>query len=141
MITVFLRLRSLVKRPLLLAPVTILIVGLLGLGLWVGAFRDEGGGPAPSPTAASGTPSAPGEAVREPTRSPTATATPGTRTATAIPGTPTATGTPAGRPAASPTAVPSTPSEVPEAAWERSEERRVGKECVRLCRSRWSPYH
>ena len=22
-----------------------------------------------------------------------------------------------------------------------SEERRVGKECVRLCRSRWSPYH
>ena len=29
-------------------------------------------------------------------------------------------------------------------AWllrQRSEERRVGKECVRLCRSRWSPYH
>ena len=26
--------------------------------------------------------------------------------------------------------------------WEaRSEERRVGKECLRLCRSRWSPYH
>jgi inosose dehydratase len=23
----------------------------------------------------------------------------------------------------------------------RSEERRVGKECVRRCRSRWSPYH
>ena len=23
----------------------------------------------------------------------------------------------------------------------RSEERRVGKECIRLCRSRWSPYH
>jgi polyketide synthase PksN len=23
----------------------------------------------------------------------------------------------------------------------RSEERRVGKECRRLCRSRWSPYH
>ena len=23
----------------------------------------------------------------------------------------------------------------------RSEERRVGKECERLCRSRWSPYH
>ena len=22
-----------------------------------------------------------------------------------------------------------------------SEERRVGKECLRLCRSRWSPYH
>ena len=27
------------------------------------------------------------------------------------------------------------------AADRRSEERRVGKECVRLCRSRWSPYH
>jgi malonyl-CoA O-methyltransferase len=26
-------------------------------------------------------------------------------------------------------------------AWARSEERRVGKECRRLCRSRWSPYH
>ena len=26
------------------------------------------------------------------------------------------------------------------AGW-RSEERRVGKECLRLCRSRWSPYH
>ena len=26
--------------------------------------------------------------------------------------------------------------------WEvRSEERRVGKECVQPCRSRWSPYH
>ena len=25
--------------------------------------------------------------------------------------------------------------------WIRSEERRVGKECLRLCRSRWSPYH
>ena len=23
----------------------------------------------------------------------------------------------------------------------RSEERRVGKECQRMCRSRWSPYH
>ena len=23
----------------------------------------------------------------------------------------------------------------------RSEERRVGKECAGLCRSRWSPYH
>src|SRR3546814_18077986 len=27
------------------------------------------------------------------------------------------------------------------AAQERSEERRVGKECVSTCRSRWSPYH
>ena len=25
--------------------------------------------------------------------------------------------------------------------FERSEERRVGKECSELCRSRWSPYH
>ena len=25
--------------------------------------------------------------------------------------------------------------------WARSEERRVGKECAILCRSRWSPYH
>ena len=28
-----------------------------------------------------------------------------------------------------------------EEAFRRSEERRVGKECLRLCRSRWSPYH
>src|SRR3546814_2631597 len=27
------------------------------------------------------------------------------------------------------------------AAIDRSEERRVGKECVITCRSRWSPYH
>src|SRR3546814_15256460 len=27
------------------------------------------------------------------------------------------------------------------AAFLRSEERRVGKECVSTCRSRWSPYH
>src|SRR3546814_12595293 len=27
------------------------------------------------------------------------------------------------------------------AAGMRSEERRVGKECVSTCRSRWSPYH
>ena len=25
--------------------------------------------------------------------------------------------------------------------WFRSEERRVGKECIAWCRSRWSPYH
>src|SRR3546814_18029303 len=25
--------------------------------------------------------------------------------------------------------------------WGRSEERRVGQECVSTCRSRWSPYH
>jgi uncharacterized protein len=29
----------------------------------------------------------------------------------------------------------------PDVTIERSEERRVGKECRRLCRSRWSPYH
>src|SRR3546814_18620353 len=29
-------------------------------------------------------------------------------------------------------------SDLPE---DRSEERRVGKECVSTCRSRWSPYH
>src|SRR3546814_11144850 len=33
----------------------------------------------------------------------------------------------------------------PEPSWTyavlRSEERRVGKECVSTCRSRWSPYH
>src|SRR3546814_13683576 len=28
-----------------------------------------------------------------------------------------------------------------EAFEQRSEERRVGKECVSTCRSRWSPYH
>src|SRR3546814_13145071 len=29
----------------------------------------------------------------------------------------------------------------PTMQFTRSEERRVGKECVRTCRSRWSPYH
>src|SRR3546814_8001914 len=29
----------------------------------------------------------------------------------------------------------------PLAGVRRSEERRVGKECVSTCRSRWSPYH
>src|SRR3546814_12956709 len=29
----------------------------------------------------------------------------------------------------------------PHARRERSEESRVGKECVSTCRSRWSPYH
>src|SRR3546814_11759819 len=28
-----------------------------------------------------------------------------------------------------------------ERLWLRSDERRVGKECVSTCRSRWSPYH
>src|SRR3546814_11837232 len=31
--------------------------------------------------------------------------------------------------------------EAPLGARGRSEERRVGKECVSTCRSRWSPYH
>src|SRR3546814_11848834 len=33
------------------------------------------------------------------------------------------------------------PAEPGEDVFERSEERRVGKECVSTCRSRWSPYH
>src|SRR3546814_12999663 len=36
------------------------------------------------------------------------------------------------------TACPSGPEEILEQG--RSEERRVGKECVSTCRSRWSPY-
>src|SRR3546814_4277878 len=32
-------------------------------------------------------------------------------------------------------------SDFPGADIRRSEERRVGKECVSTCRSRWSPYH
>src|SRR3546814_14555622 len=34
-----------------------------------------------------------------------------------------------------------TNGESPVADEVRSEERRVGKECVSTCRSRWSPYH
>src|SRR3546814_17889544 len=39
--------------------------------------------------------------------------------------------------------VPFPPAEEGERCGEyrRSEERRGGKECVRTCRSRWSPYH
>ena len=33
------------------------------------------------------------------------------------------------------------PLRSPSSGASRSEERRVGKECLRLCRSRWSPYH
>ena len=33
------------------------------------------------------------------------------------------------------------PVEAERAPDERSEERRVGKECTATCRSRWSPYH
>ena len=32
-------------------------------------------------------------------------------------------------------------NDVPPKDRDRSEERRVGKECYALCRSRWSPYH
>src|SRR3546814_5440522 len=41
------------------------------------------------------------------------------------------------------TSMEATPPRQPR-SWERyrrSEERRVGKECVSTCRSRWSPYH
>src|SRR3546814_20497022 len=38
-------------------------------------------------------------------------------------------------------AVPKGPSLNPADKRLRSEERRVGKECVSTCRSRWSPYH
>src|SRR3546814_18422036 len=34
-----------------------------------------------------------------------------------------------------------TPDRLDEVARNSSEERRVGKECVSPCRSRWSPYH
>ena len=48
--------------------------------------------------------------------------------------------------AAAPVAVAAMPGMMPgaapaEAAPARSEERRVGKECRTVCRSRWSPYH
>src|SRR3546814_14821476 len=33
------------------------------------------------------------------------------------------------------------PKERADAFYRRSEERRVGKECVSTCRYRWSPYH
>src|SRR3546814_13823568 len=39
------------------------------------------------------------------------------------------------------TSVRRTPSVCAGSASGRSEERRVGKECVSTCRSRWSPYH
>src|SRR3546814_9292034 len=38
-----------------------------------------------------------------------------------------------------PKSLPSAPTSTPSPT--RSEERRVGKECVSTCRSRWSPYH
>ena len=43
-------------------------------------------------------------------------------------------------PGACRTSAPASPEVTSVLSW-RSEERRVGKECLRLCRSRWSPYH
>src|SRR3546814_14061285 len=40
-----------------------------------------------------------------------------------------------------PGGTPSTPAFAANLPAFRSEERRVGKECVSKCRSRWSPYH
>src|SRR3546814_7566744 len=37
--------------------------------------------------------------------------------------------------------LPKSRAQVPGPKSLRSEERRVGKECVSTCRSRWSPYH
>ena len=48
--------------------------------------------------------------------------------------------TPTATPSPTPTATPS-PTPTPFVVAGRSEERRVGKECCALCRSRWSPYH
>src|SRR3546814_1261742 len=39
------------------------------------------------------------------------------------------------------TGLTSNPTIFDQAIGDRSEERRVGKECVSTCRSRWSPYH
>src|SRR3546814_19950177 len=36
---------------------------------------------------------------------------------------------------------PQTNAPIVDITFNRSEERRVGKECVSTCRSRWSPYH
>src|SRR3546814_12988751 len=36
---------------------------------------------------------------------------------------------------------PDVVADLSRASVQRSEERRVGKECVSTCRSRWSPYH
>src|SRR3546814_19076884 len=44
-------------------------------------------------------------------------------------------------PAATPTHAAAVFQRAEEGVTKRSEERRVGKECVSTCRSRWSPYH
>src|SRR3546814_6094891 len=48
---------------------------------------------------------------------------------------------PPGRPCILHLGPPATPALDLPARLLRSEERRVGKECVSTCRSRWSPYH
>src|SRR3546814_5465483 len=45
------------------------------------------------------------------------------------------------RPRSAPVPRPGFMNEGDTARTSRSEERRVGKECVSTCRSRWSPYH
>src|SRR3546814_3049031 len=51
-------------------------------------------------------------------------------------------GTPVQPPANSePDVISQSGDSTPEPGFQRSEERRVGKECVSTCRSRWSPYH
>ena len=52
-----------------------------------------------------------------------------------------ATPTTAGAPAATPNNAASAATAQASEVVERSEERRVGKECTIQCRSRWSPYH
>src|SRR3546814_10233639 len=44
-------------------------------------------------------------------------------------------------PTTSPVMVPASWYRYRMSLYSRSEERRVGKECVSTCRSRWSPYH
>src|SRR3546814_8435136 len=44
-------------------------------------------------------------------------------------------------PEVSPTAARATQARIAPVGGVRSEERRVGKECVSTCRSRWSPYN
>src|SRR3546814_7409628 len=46
-----------------------------------------------------------------------------------------------GRPALRNCAPPRSAGRARHRRGQRSEERRVGKECVNTCRSRWSPYH
>ena len=76
----------------------------------------------------------------------TSTATTETVTPLVIP-TLNPTAAPTGTPAPTPLPIPEQPDVVlgkqalADGKFARSEERRVGKECLRLCRSRWSPYH